>query len=149
MKLSEFSNKAKITLIVVIFVGGAGFIALNSNKSIDVLIPTQTPVVTQTPQATSTPVFSESPEVSPAPTKTPISAEENGCIITGCSGQICSDKEVITTCEFKEEYACYKSTNAKCERQNPPAGEGECGWTPTEELVACLMSAFQNESVPQ
>lgn len=62
------------------------------------------------------------------------------CKPTGCSGQICSDEDVTTTCEFKEEYACYK--NAKCERQS----DGKCGWTPTEELVMCLSAAFQNES---
>ena len=67
-----------------------------------------------------------------------------GCLATGCSGQICSDEDVITTCEYKEEYACYKT--AKCERQNSPAGGGKCGWTPTEELVSCLGEAFRAES---
>lgn len=61
------------------------------------------------------------------------------CKITGCSGQICSDEDVITTCEYKDEYACYK--NAKCERQE----DGKCGWTPTEDLVSCLGAAFQAE----
>lgn len=65
------------------------------------------------------------------------------CLVTGCSGQICSDEDVITTCEYKDEYACYKT--AKCERQNPPAGGGKCGWTPTEDLVTCLGAAFQAE----
>lgn len=55
-----------------------------------------------------------------------------GCKITGCSGQICAEEEVITTCEFLPEYACYKT--ARCERQS----DGKCDWTPTEELVACL-----------
>ena len=54
------------------------------------------------------------------------------CLRTGCSGQICSDKEVITTCEFRREYACYR--NAVCEVQ----ADGNCGWTQTEELVKCL-----------
>ncbi len=61
------------------------------------------------------------------------------CLVTGCSGQICSDEEVATTCEYNAEYACYKT--AKCERQEG----GQCGWTPTEDLVTCLGEAFQAE----
>lgn len=54
------------------------------------------------------------------------------CIVTGCSGQICSDKEMASTCEFREEYMCYKS--ASCERQT----NGKCGWTQTPALSQCL-----------
>jgi hypothetical protein len=55
------------------------------------------------------------------------------CYVGGCSGQICSDQDgVISTCEWKDEYACYAS--ATCERQP----DGQCGWTPTEELTSCL-----------
>lgn len=56
------------------------------------------------------------------------------CITTGCSGTICAapGKDVMTTCEMKAEYACYQT--AVCARQ---AG-GECGWTQTPELAACI-----------
>lgn len=55
------------------------------------------------------------------------------CFIGGCSGQICSAEEgIITTCEWREEYACYQE--ATCERQ----ADGQCGWTQTGELAACL-----------
>lgn len=55
------------------------------------------------------------------------------CFVGGCSGQVCSDNPgVITTCEFRPEYACYKT--ATCEVQD----DGQCGWTPTPELQACL-----------
>ena len=54
------------------------------------------------------------------------------CIKTGCGGQVCSDEEVISTCEWRPEYECYK--RARCERQ----ASGECGYTPTRELTACL-----------
>jgi hypothetical protein len=57
------------------------------------------------------------------------------CMKTGCSGQVCSDQEVMTTCEYKTEYACYKK--AACERQ----ANGDCGFTPTPELNACLRRA--------
>ncbi|MBI2984824.1 MAG: hypothetical protein HYY50_04340 [Candidatus Kerfeldbacteria bacterium] len=55
-----------------------------------------------------------------------------GCVVTGCSGQVCSDQEVVTTCEYREEYACYRT--ARCERQQ----NGECGWTATDKLQSCL-----------
>src|SRR6185503_1454534 len=54
------------------------------------------------------------------------------CFKTGCSGQVCADEEVITTCEFRAEYECYKT--AKCERQ----ANGKCGFTETPELRRCL-----------
>jgi hypothetical protein len=54
------------------------------------------------------------------------------CIRTGCSSQVCSDKNVITTCEWRPEYACYQK--AVCERQS----NGTCGFTPSAELNACL-----------
>jgi uncharacterized protein DUF6748 len=54
------------------------------------------------------------------------------CIKTGCSGQVCSDQEVITTCEYRTEYECYKK--ATCERQS----NGNCGFTKTPELTSCL-----------
>ena len=54
------------------------------------------------------------------------------CFKTGCSGQVCSDEEVITTCEWRAEYECYKA--ARCERQS----NGKCGFTETPELRRCL-----------
>lgn len=57
------------------------------------------------------------------------------CFRGGCSGQICSDQPgVISTCEFRPEYACFKT--ATCEKQ----ADGHCGWTQTPELQACLMN---------
>lgn len=57
------------------------------------------------------------------------------CMKTGCSSQVCSDQEVMTTCEFKPEYECYRK--AACERQK----NGDCGFTETPELLACLKRA--------
>jgi eight-cysteine-cluster-containing protein len=54
------------------------------------------------------------------------------CFKTGCSGQVCADEEVVTTCEYRAEYECYKT--AKCERQ----ANGNCGFTETPELRRCL-----------
>ena len=62
----------------------------------------------------------------------PVAAAE--CEVGGCSGTACTEpgKQVITTCEYKAEYACYQS--AQCNRQ----ADGHCGWTQSAELQACL-----------
>lgn len=70
------------------------------------------------------------------------SAAENpgtgGCFVGGCSGQLCtSERGAASTCEWREAYACYKNTNAKCERQT----SGQCGWTETSALRMCLNAA--------
>lgn len=57
------------------------------------------------------------------------------CVEAGCSGTLCVDaggEQVVTTCEFRPEYACYQA--ATCE----PQPDATCGWTPTPELTACL-----------
>ena len=51
-----------------------------------------------------------------------------GCKISGCSQEVCDEKELYTVCSFKPEYLCYK--NARCERQ----ADGQCSWTKTPEL---------------
>ena len=56
------------------------------------------------------------------------------CVVSGCSRQVCAEQEVMTTCEWRDEYACYRT--ARCERQ----ADGKCGWTPTGELKRCLAS---------
>lgn len=58
-----------------------------------------------------------------------------GCSIAGCSGQLCIEEgsgDVVTTCEWRPEYACYRE--AVCERK----GDGSCGWTETPEFRSCL-----------
>jgi hypothetical protein len=55
------------------------------------------------------------------------------CFVGGCSSQLCTDEPgAISTCEWRDEYACYHT--ATCERQ----ADGQCGWTDTPELQACL-----------
>jgi len=102
-----FSTSSVIIVIAILLIGGGIFLAKNAG---------------------------ETPEDIPGTTP----AEDNdtkgseGCMVTGCSGQICADGEVVTTCEFREEYGCY--VTATCERQT----SGECGWTETPELLSCL-----------
>jgi hypothetical protein len=70
------------------------------------------------------------PAPTPTPTPTPVA-----CVAGGCSGHLCIAEDSpsgITTCEFRDEYACYQG--ATCARQP----DGACGWSPTPELEACL-----------
>lgn len=72
----------------------------------------------------------------PLLSQTPI--KQNDCKRTGCSGQLCinsSDYDIITTCEYREEYGCYQKT--KCEQQ----ANGQCGFTITDEVQVCLDEA--------
>ncbi|MEM7608287.1 MAG: hypothetical protein AAF411_23275, partial [Myxococcota bacterium] len=59
--------------------------------------------------------------------------EPGECFPTGCSGQLCADESIATTCEFLPEYACYQELGI-CERQD----DGACGWTDSVELSECL-----------
>lgn len=107
-----------IVLVVLFFVG---WILVESNMLPFINSTSNTPEV-ETP--------AELPE-SPI-----VAAPEGKCYIGGCSGQICSDVEGISsTCEYRPEYSCYR--DAKCERQS----SGQCGWTTTSELSMCLSNA--------
>jgi hypothetical protein len=77
-----------------------------------------------------------SPKPAPEPTPGPTpGGSEKACVAGGCSGTVCSDEEgVMTTCEWRPEYACYK--DAECKRQD----DGACGWTQNDTLTACLAS---------
>jgi hypothetical protein len=66
----------------------------------------------------------------------------NTCFVGGCSGELCleaKDSGMASTCEWKEEYACYKKT--KCERQQT----GKCGWTETSEFKSCLANPLPKQ----
>jgi len=60
--------------------------------------------------------------------------ERDGCVVTGCSGQVCAGEDVVTDCAYREEYSCYASESAVCERQS----NGKCGWTLTDALQQCI-----------
>lgn len=73
--------------------------------------------------------FDTNTGISPQPTTA------KRCVVSGCSNQICASEPLLATCEFRPEYACYKT--AKCEVQ----ANGQCGWTQTAELKSCLSGA--------
>lgn len=58
----------------------------------------------------------------------------DGCVIGGCSAEICAEEPQFSPCIWHDAYVCFR--DAICTRQ---AG-GACGWTPTPELTACLAS---------
>lgn len=68
----------------------------------------------------------------PPPSSAPPAAGGT-CIKTGCGGTVCAEpgQDIVTTCEFRPEHACYQK--AACERQ----ASGACAWTETPELTAC------------
>jgi hypothetical protein len=55
------------------------------------------------------------------------------CIKTGCSKEICAEEEMMSTCDYRPEFECYKK--AACERQ----ADGNCGFTKTKEFNSCLI----------
>lgn len=76
-------------------------------------------------------------------TATPAFAQ---CIVAGCSGQLCiSDSPEgaggISTCEWREEYGCYKAHGECVEQQ-----DGQCGWTQTPALLSCLNDPSELET---
>lgn len=58
---------------------------------------------------------------------------DGDCRPTGCSGTLCATEDVISTCEWRPEYACYRPPTTSC-----GCFEGRCSWAPTEALRACL-----------
>jgi eight-cysteine-cluster-containing protein len=57
------------------------------------------------------------------------------CVAAGCSDQICTidenAKDLVTTCEYKEEYSCLKFSNCKFI-------DDKCQWEQTDEYLGCL-----------
>jgi len=54
------------------------------------------------------------------------------CIRTGCSGEICSDQNVITPCQYRCEYGCYQNY-AKCEEV-----DSSCQWVEEAGFSFCM-----------
>jgi hypothetical protein len=74
----------------------------------------------------------EQPEATVLPAPEPEKPVEKQCMIGGCSGEICSDEPTMSMCMYDPKFACYKG--ATCAVQ----GDGNCGWTMSEELKICL-----------
>lgn len=63
--------------------------------------------------------------------------EKDGCVISGCAQEVCSEPNVLpklpTLCEEKPEALCYD--RSICRRQK----NGACGWDETTELLSCIV----------
>jgi eight-cysteine-cluster-containing protein len=56
----------------------------------------------------------------------------NNCVISGCSGEICGEEKIISTCLFLPHYKCYKF--AKCIKV-----DSVCKWYDNSgKLAKCL-----------
>jgi eight-cysteine-cluster-containing protein len=56
------------------------------------------------------------------------------CVRAGCSSQLCVPDEnagIVTTCEYKQEYACLAQTSCGCV-------EGRCSWRQAPDYLNCL-----------
>ncbi len=60
---------------------------------------------------------------------------DSDCVLAGCSSQLCVSAEktsdIITTCEYKEEYSCLKLTSCGCVNN-------KCGWSENDAYLNCL-----------
>lgn len=157
--MSNLSTTTLIGIAVVLVIVGGLLVALSANREQQELLSISDfeecvaagfPVMETFPEQCRTPdgrtfVKETQATTSPAVT-TPATDREpqkgpvvkSGCAVAGCSGQLCVSADeaggIITTCEYRAEYACYKS--ASCERQ----ANGKCGWTETPELKRCLVN---------
>jgi len=69
-------------------------------------------------------------------TKRTIECYKNAdCLAGGCSNHLClprdKAKTIITTCEWKEEYACYAQDSCVCR-------DNTCQWTGSEQFIECI-----------
>jgi eight-cysteine-cluster-containing protein len=85
--------------------------------------------------------FEQCPESQdPIAKEQPQCTADEDCIRGGCSGTICQSKDaerIFTTCEYREEYACYQYSGCGC-------SNGRCGWQPTSKFTECFEEAKKN-----
>ena len=67
---------------------------------------------------------------------------DSDCDIGGCSSQICGNKnevkDIITTCEYRQEYECLKSTSCGCINNR-------CVWEENTKYLSCLKERERDE----
>ena len=111
-----------------------GIFSVTNGVEIEGVTPAEPDPITPLPPVVTPPIVTP-PAIAPSTTTTVTAA----CYVGGCSSQICSDQpDMVSDCMYREEYACYKQ--ATCERQST----GQCGWTETPALTACVTSSAQN-----
>jgi len=147
--MTSTNTTTLIGIAVVLAIIGALVLSFSANRGRDQMFAISNfddckaagyPVMESFPEQCMTPdgrSFVNETQSVPPPTPGPIVA--NGCAVAGCSGQLCVSaaeaEGIVTTCEFKAEYACYRE--ASCE----PQANGRCGWTQSAELKQCIAQA--------
>ncbi len=63
-------------------------------------------------------------------------SETDECVVSGCSGEICSKEEEVSTCEYLPGMDCISL--AECGEIN-----GECGWILDEEAAECFIAVLE------
>ena len=61
-------------------------------------------------------------------------SQDTDCVIGGCSNQLCLPKSagnIMSTCEWKEEYGCYQLTTCGC-------SAAKCAWKQNDAFDKCL-----------
>lgn len=88
------------------------------------------------------------PSPAPAPQPPPPSTEctaDSECFVGGCSGEVCTTaakaaEGLVTTCEYRAEYACYKLTSCGCV-------SGKCGWIENPGFEKCVQQNKDKKTV--
>ena len=127
MKKQKGFSLIEILIVIGVFVVAGGVMVWRERTALK-------PELTPTPTSVPAPV----PEVTLSPKPTPTS--KNGCIIWGCNGELCIDKDserADTICRWLPQHECFRT--ATCERQ----ANGRCAWSQTPELKDCL-NKFKN-----
>ena len=113
---------------VIIFAYDPGFVVLDLQKPTDNIKKLIATLTIKT-EKTSPPDMSGA--ISPIPSP---GTSEKKCIVSGCGPQICAENSFSSICDIRPEYSCFESNITRCEIQS----DGQCGWTQTPELKACL-----------
>ena len=69
--------------------------------------------------------------------------EDSDCVKGGCSGTVCQPKNtppVFTTCEWADEYACYRDISCSC-------NNGGCEWEKADTFDKCVEESRNNVMV--
>jgi hypothetical protein len=56
----------------------------------------------------------------------------SSCRKTGCAGELCAAQDVVTSCRWRPEYACYQGATCAL------GPDGACGFVQTPALQRCL-----------
>jgi len=59
--------------------------------------------------------------------------EEQGCVITGCAGQLCAEQVMGSDCGMEDWYICFEQTTC-----GNFAEDGGCGWEPNADFMQCI-----------